>query len=232
MTRVTRATATFVAARDKLVRRSDPVAAVRAAAALGIRLPGVLVGGTPAPHHLDALVAAVTARLAASAVASTPREKLRTLFGGELPGLVAFTPRDPAALATTTSPPPASLLDNDPLTLNAWLDATGRYRVAAARVSEVIQRVEIATATPAPLRVAQAPWTDGDRWIATSFAGARAGKPPDGRLSVVIHAPGGFEAAQPIGGLLLDAWSESIPSEKRDTAIALRFNLTHRGLGC
>ena len=30
----------------------------------------------------------------------TPRERLRALFGGDLPGVVTFTPRDPAALVT------------------------------------------------------------------------------------------------------------------------------------
>ncbi len=41
---------------------------------------------------------------------------------------------------------------------------------------------------------------------------------------MVIHAPGGFSATQPLGGLLLDGWSESVPMEKRDTALALRYN--------
>ena len=223
--RVTAATTRFTSARDLLVRRSDGPAAVRAAAALGIRVPGVLLAGVPAPSDLDALLTAVKARLTAAVAATTPREKLRALFGGELPGLVAFTPRNPAALITAGATPPTSLLGGDPLAPIAWLDAAGRVRPAAARLSEVLQRVDIAAGvSAAPLRVAQAPWTDGDRWIATSFASAQAGKAPDGRLSVVMHAPAGFAAAQAAGGLLLDAWSEVIPAAKRDTAIALRFN--------
>jgi hypothetical protein len=71
--------------------------------------------------------------------------------------------------------------------------------------------------------IAQSPWTSGDRWIATSFAGA-GGQPPTGRLSVWIHAPAGFNTTQPLAGLLIDAWTETVPAKQQDTAIALRFN--------
>ena len=82
-------------------------------------------------------------------------------------------------------------------------------------------RVALSTAA---LRIAQAPWVDGDRWIATSFINTKSRQRPGSRLSMVIHAPGGFSATQPLGGLLLDGWSESVPMEKRDTALALRYN--------
>jgi hypothetical protein len=39
-----------------------------------------------------------------------------------------------------------------------------------------------------------------------------------------MHAPAGFVAAAPMGGLLIDAWTETIPAATRDTAMALRFN--------
>jgi hypothetical protein len=71
--------------------------------------------------------------------------------------------------------------------------------------------------------IAQSPWTDGDRWIATSFTSASK-QPPSGRLSVLILAPAGLPTTQPLGGLLIDAWTETIPSPSRDTAMALRFN--------
>jgi hypothetical protein len=73
------------------------------------------------------------------------------------------------------------------------------------------------------LLIAQAPWSDGDRWIATSFT-STSKKPPAGRLSVLMHAPAGFTATQPVGGLLIDAWTDTVPAATRDTAMALRFN--------
>jgi hypothetical protein len=41
---------------------------------------------------------------------------------------------------------------------------------------------------------------------------------------VLIHAPAGFNSALPMGGLLIDAWTEVIPARQQDTAMALRFN--------
>src|SRR4029077_20667305 len=119
----------------------------RAAAAFGVRVPGALGAAAVSPQDLDALQSAVEDRLASAAGAAQPRELLRALFGGEVPGLVAFTPRDPLSLVTATSPPPATLLGADPLGLVAWLDAIGRSRPAAARLSEILQRIDIAGGT-------------------------------------------------------------------------------------
>jgi hypothetical protein len=39
-----------------------------------------------------------------------------------------------------------------------------------------------------------------------------------------VHAPLGLAPAAPLGGLLIDAWTETVPAQVRDTAMALRFN--------
>jgi hypothetical protein len=223
--RVTAAEQAAAAVRTALVQRTDAAGAVRAAAAIGIRAPGVLLGRVPAPQELDALLSALDVRMAGAAAAGHPRDRLRALFGGELPGLVAFTPRDPAVLATTVPAAAPDLFGGDALAPVAWLDAVGRVRSGAARVAEVLQRGEIASgASTTVLRVAQAPWVEGDRWIATSFINTKSKQRPGSRLSILIHAPGGFSGTQPLGGLLIDGWSESVPMEKRDTALALRYN--------
>lgn len=221
--RVQDATGALSSLRDSLLARDDLRSAAARAAQFGVCIPGALLGDSPTVEQRDALLAAVEARLAGAAT-GTPRERLRALFGGDLPGVVSFAPRDPPSLATATTPPPASLLAGDSLAPVAWLEAVGRNHPNAAALAEVLLRREILGASEAlPLRIAQAPWRDGDRWIATSFKGA-AGKAPAGRLSVLIHAPHGFSATQPMGGLLIDAWTETLPAATRDTAMALRFN--------
>ena len=98
------------------------------------------------------------------------------------------------------------------------------YIAKVAALAEVLLRREIAGDNgSAQLLIAQTPWSDGDRWIATSFIG-RAQRQAAGRLSVLMHAPAGIAATQPMGGLIIDAWTETIPSATRDTAMALRFN--------
>ncbi len=221
--RVAAATTALSAVRDAFVLRNDPSAAAVQAAAFGVRVPGVLLGASPTSEQQDALLAAIQSRLAGAAV-GTPRDRLRALFGGDLPGVVTFTPRAPETLVTAAQTAPASLLNGQPLAPAAWLDAVGRTHPNAGALAEVLLRKEAASAEGAvPLRIAQVPWTDGDRWIATAFTSASR-RQPSGRLSVVIHAPAGFTATQPMGGLLIDAWTETIPAPTRDTAMALRFN--------
>jgi hypothetical protein len=221
--RVDAAATALSAVRDALLARTDPAAAVLRAAAFGVRVPGVLLGRVPAIEQQDALLAAIESRLV-GAITGTPRDRLRALFGGDLPGLVAFTPRDPATLVTAASPPPASLLGGDSLAPQAWLDAVGRNHPKAASLAEVLLRKDVDGDTGSTrLLIAQAPWSDGDRWIATAFT-STSRKPPAGRLSVLMHAPAGFTATQPVGGLLIDAWTDTVPAATRDTAMALRFN--------
>ena len=216
------AAAALTAVRDSLAARTNPQAAVLRAAAFGIRVPGAALGAVPTPDQFDALLAAVESRLTAASTGS-PRDRLRALFGGDLPGVATFTPADPSALVTAIEPPPASLLGPDRLAPTQWLDASARTRPETARLAELLLRLEISGRPAAAPLVAQAPWTDGDKWIATSFTGT-GGRVPTGRLSVVIHAPAGFNGAQPLGGLQIDAWDELVPAKQQDTAVALRFN--------
>jgi hypothetical protein len=116
------------------------------------------------------------------------------------------------------------LLATDPLAPRAWLDTVARTHQKAATLAEVLLRKESSgDFTTARLLIAQAPWTNGDRWIATAFTSTQ-NRPPSGRLSVLVHAPTALTATQPMGGLLVDAWTETIPPATRDTAMALRFN--------
>ena len=99
----------------------------------------------------------------------------------------------------------------------------GRTHANVARVTEVFLRREAQGRPLEPLRVAQAPFAAGDKWIATSFTGT-GGRTPAGRLSVVLHAPLGLAPTAALGGLLIDAWTETVPAKVRDTAMALHFN--------
>jgi hypothetical protein len=221
--RVAAAFAELTAVRDELIARTDAIATTLRAAAFGVRVPGLVLGTSPTLEQQDAMMNAVETRLAGAST-GTARERLRALFGGDLPGVIAFTPRDPESVVTATGTPPHSLLDGKLDVPRTWLDASGRTRPKAALLSDLLLRREIAgDNTSTKLLIAQSPWTDGDRWIATSFTSVSK-RSPSGRLSVLIAAPAGLPPTQAIGGLLIDAWTETIPSPSRDTAMALRFN--------
>ncbi|HKH71891.1 MAG TPA: hypothetical protein VKA59_11115 [Vicinamibacterales bacterium] len=221
--RVAAAFAELSAVHDELIARTDPIGTTLRAAGFGIHVPGVVLGSSASDEQQDALMNVIETRLAGASI-GTPRERLRALFGGDLPGLVAFMPRDPEALVTAVAAPTNSLLDGNLDAPRTWLEATGRTRPKAAALADILLRREIAGDNGSTnLLIAQSPWTDGDRWIATSFTSAST-RPPSGRFSALILAPAGFSTTQPVGGLLIDAWTETIPSPSRDTAMALRFN--------
>ena len=219
--RVLEAEAVLTALRDALVAGDDLQNVATRAADFGIRVPDLTLLGAITDDQRTALRASVETRLAAAS--GTPRDRLRALFGGELPGVVPFTPSDPTALTTAGDTPPASLFGSDRLAPVAWLDAVGRTHANVARVTEVFLRREAQGRPLEPLRVAQAPFATGDKWIATTFTGT-GGRTPVGRLSIVLHAPLGLAPAAPLGGLLIDAWTETVPTKVRDTAMALHFN--------
>ena len=220
--RVAAAFAELSAVHDELIARTDPIGTTLRAAGFGIHVPGVVLGSSASDEQQDALMNVIETRLAGASI-GTPRERLRALFGGDLPGLVAFMPRDPEALVTVAAPT-NSLLDGNLDAPRTWLEATGRTRPKAAALADILLRREIAGDNGSTnLLIAQSPWTDGDRWIATSFTSAST-RSPSGRFSALILAPAGFSTTQPVGGLLIDAWTETIPSPSRDTAMALRFN--------
>jgi hypothetical protein len=220
--RVLEAQALLAALRDTLVAGQDLDNVVTRSADFGIRIPDLTLLSVITDDQRAALRASVETRLAAAA-SGAPRDRLRALFGGELPGVVTFTPPDPTALTTAGDTPPASLFGSNRLAPVAWLDAVGRTHANVARVTEVFLRREAQGRPLEPLRVAQAPFATGDKWIATAFSGT-GGRTPVGRLSVVLHAPLGLAPAAPLGGLLIDAWTETVPAKVRDTAMALHFN--------
>ncbi len=221
--RVAEASAALTVIRDALLARTDPIGTTLRAAAFGIRVPGVLLGASPSARAAGCAGQRHrgpvgwrddrhTARSAARLV------RRRSSWPGPVHAARSGGAGDGDVLA---SGEPARRQLDDPRT---WLDATGRTRPRTAALADVLLRRDIAGDNGSTrLLIAQSPWTNGDRWIATSFTSASQ-RPPSGRLSALILAPGGFTATQPVGGLLIDAWTETIPSTSRDTAMALRFN--------
>jgi hypothetical protein len=79
---------------------------------------------------------------------------------------------------------------------HGWTPPDGLGPKAAA-LAGVLLRREIAGGNGSTnLLIAQSPWTDGDRWIATSFTSASK-RPPSGRLSVLVLAPAGLPQRSP-----------------------------------
>lgn len=202
-----------------------PAALRTEAAGFGIVLSGVPLDGALSTDDQNALVAAVRGRLAAAAARTEPRDRLRALVGDGVLGLVAVTAEDPSMLATATTPPQTTFAGLDVTKCASWLEAMARVRPALTLLGDVLAMAEISgRATAPPLRLAQAPFVADDPWIAVQWTNPRLKSPAAGRLSLLLHAPAGLVATQPVGGFLVDTWADAVPPPKRDTSLAVHSN--------
>lgn len=202
--------------------------------AAGIGVLGAYAGpSATAPALLaraQAALADVAARVAAlgtlvidrsAATADELREhdvaRLRTVFGSDFQVLPRFTLDQPEPLATALAAS-TSLLDGDRHAADDWLADAAPVRTGAERLDTVRGYAEAVRAEPPlPLRVAQLPYHDGDRWHALTFTGDR----PDGSgLSLVVDAPDTVDVAAPLAGLLVDEWVEVLPGDEETTGVA------------
>lgn len=110
-------------------------------------------------------------------------------------------------------------------------DAPERWLAQLRRVRERVDRIAhlrevarlMAGRRPPPLRVAQLPVQDDDRWLGRAL---EPGAPPPsgGRLSVVAEIDPHYSAAAPHCGLMIDDWVERIPRTEQTTGLTFHFD--------
>jgi len=118
-----------------------------------------------------------------------------------------------------------ALLAGDRLAPLTWLQRIARVRAGTARLNDVFTYAQ--SATPAAgepaLRVAQLPYSAGDRWTALPLgAGQERSR---ASLSVVMHVPAGFSATLPasLAGLMIDEWVDVLPNAAEQTGVAFNY---------
>ena len=99
-----------------------------------------------------------------------------------------------------------------------------RVRDAVARMRDCLRNAEV-LGTGEQLRISsvtQLPFLAGDRWVGLPRA---AGKPlRPGKLSLVLHTAAAVDTAQPLSGVLVDEWTEVVPSARETTAITFQLD--------
>jgi hypothetical protein len=159
----------------------------------------------------------------AEAELETAITRIRLVFGSGFPVLPPFS------LSTTVAAEwKATLGDQDALhvshsklAVTQWLRALSFVR---ANVRALAGALDVAAWTghpnPEPVRVAQLPHAAGSRWAALPFTGA---PPSDVRLSAVLLGEPA-DAEQPMVGLLLDEWTETIPERSIKTSVSFQYD--------
>lgn len=177
--------------------------AVDALRAYGIALPA---GGIVGAHAVLAEAQARVSALAAPAVAADPVAGAQALFGKDFLALVAVSGAADLFAATVGA------LDPGRAAIRRWLRDVATVRPAVARYAETLLFADSAAAGR-PLRIAQlaATGTAGtSTWLGLPLP---AGTPsPDQPVTdVVLDAPSGYVATDPIAGFVVDEWVEQLP---------------------
>ncbi|HSJ99499.1 MAG TPA: DUF2934 domain-containing protein, partial [Myxococcota bacterium] len=152
------------------------------------------------------------------------REQLHAVLGPDFEVLAAVR----APRATELCGAAAASRDlqaGDPTAATLWLQRAARVRPAVARLNRALLSAEAAQAAAGlAFTVAQLPFAPGDRWLALPFA---PGAPPErggGKLSLVIHPAAPLDLGGPVAGLVIDEWTEVIPSASQITGLTFHFD--------
>jgi hypothetical protein len=203
-------------------------ASLLAAAAYGIA--GAIPGGDSSkwPAQIAAAAADLTTRASqltqlaaaftrASATAEQSSDydasRMKTIFGGSFQVLPVLTPSGGDVWQNSLN-----LQGNDPLASVRWFQRAARVRPGASRLDRAAMLAE-ALSRQLLLRfnVAQLPSASGDKWIALP------GSASSSRLSLVAFSPAPPVAGAGIAGLMIDEWTEVLPSVQQITAVSFQY---------
>lgn len=159
-------------------------------------------------------------RVARAQSATAPLDMMRAVFGDGFVALPRFTLANATELASSLAAS-ATLQGGDPLAVHPWFQQVQRVREPLSRLGASLQAAEVArTGATLRLSVAQLPHVANERWIGLPVDPAVP--MPSGKLSLVVHAEPTLNLSQPLAGVLVDEWTEVIPSAHETTAIAFQ----------
>jgi hypothetical protein len=167
---------------------------------------------------LRALAAATDARAHAGQLA----DRMRAVFGQSFGVLTHFNCGAAGAELASALAASQSVQGGDGLAANGWFVRHARVREPLARLSACLRGAEVLGADERlNLSVAQLPFVANERWV---------GLPPDAgetltasKLSLVLQTTAPIDTGQSLTGLVIDEWTEIVPSASEATAIAFQF---------
>lgn len=185
--------------------------------------------------RLVATADAVSAAVAApSPVADTPAaaaarqgEILGALLGSAQPVLPLWKIGEPASVRASLAGR-TDLLQSDPTAAATWLQRSALVRPELEPLASLLSYCEAAgTEVSDQLAVVQQPHRPGASWHALPFVEPDPTKPkapPHGSLSLVLHGFDAFEPGKSFAGILVDAWTETIPADTETTAVTFHYD--------
>lgn len=184
-------------------------------------IPGAIPSAS-LPAQAQSVEREAAGRLARAQAAGTPLDALSEVFGQSFVIAPLFRPPNAGDLAAAWARSDR-LLGGNPAEALTWLARAARVREGAARLEDAFRYAEaLGTGAELDLRVAQLPLRENDRWVALPLTGGRPVSA--GTLSLVAQMSGAFDPRQPVAGLLLDEWVETVPNATETTAVAFQYD--------
>ncbi len=161
-------------------------------------------------------------RLERAQAASDATTALRELFGPSFVVMPVFRPANADDLAKTWADS-TRLQGGNAAEAVTWLHRASRVREPLSRFEDVLRYTQVlGTGVELTLRVGQLPLREEDRWVAlptvdgTPIAG--------GTVSLVAQVDPSFNAREPLTGLLIDEWIETVPNPSETTGVAFQYD--------
>lgn len=146
--------------------------------------------------------------------------RLEAVFGPDMPILPAFIAPNGAAVRSTLAAS-TDLQQGDPHAAVMWLQRAARVREGTGRMHAAMLVAEALAGASLDFSVGQLPHVVGERWVGLPLTGPR---PPGGRVSFVVHAPAHLDATGPMAGILVDEWTEVVPSAEETTGLVFHYD--------
>ncbi|MEU1390909.1 MULTISPECIES: hypothetical protein [unclassified Nonomuraea] len=163
-----------------------------------------------------------------AAIAAHDLARVRAVLGEDFPVLARFTLPGPVppdgedwrASITASLADPALLAGAD-LAIASWAMQHALVRPALARLTRSLEGSELLGGRTglADLVVAQLPRRPGARWVALPFD-----TPPPPTTSLVLHWTGALDTEAPFAVLVVDQWSDTVPSRQETTGVSFHFD--------
>lgn len=143
-------------------------------------------------------------------------QRIRVLLGPGSLALPRFLAPDAADLVASREDP--GLIGEDPLVAQTWLTRLERVREPLMRLGIALREAEAMGGAPPGLTLAQVPHRPGAAWN-----GRPAPAYVDGAASLVLLGGEVIEPARTLAGLLVDEFTEVVPSSTESTGVAFRY---------
>lgn len=106
-------------------------------------------------------------------------------------------------------------------TMEGWLQSVAHVRNPMKLLENLSHQYSLYHENDADFSPIQLPYLPAEPWIGTAYTD---GMKDQERISISVYSTSAIDYSKPISGMLIDEWTEFIPSQKETTGISFQFN--------